>query len=112
MFYEFINDLGDIHGITLVALYADLRIYMGLVVDKADQEVLEKQAKIIYKDYIIEGNTYEMEDNQILKQLREGYTDGKIDRELDGELFQALYDFCIAGLEVYYTVFKSSDRFE
>ena len=33
MFYEFINDLGDIRGITLIALYADLRLYMNLVND-------------------------------------------------------------------------------
>ena len=35
MFYEFINDLGDIRGITLVALYADLRVYTNLVIDQA-----------------------------------------------------------------------------
>ena len=35
MFYEFINDLGDIRGITLVALYADLRVYTNLVIDLA-----------------------------------------------------------------------------
>ena len=33
IFYEFIHDLGDIRGITLIALYADLRIYMHLVSD-------------------------------------------------------------------------------
>ena len=33
MFYDFINDLGDIRGITLIALYADLRLYMNLVND-------------------------------------------------------------------------------
>ena len=31
MFYDFLNDLGDIKGMTLIALYADLRRYMVLV---------------------------------------------------------------------------------
>ena len=35
MFYDFLNDLGDIKGMTLIALYADLRRYMVLVQDKA-----------------------------------------------------------------------------
>ena len=33
MFYEFINDLGDIRGITLIALYADLRLYLNMIGD-------------------------------------------------------------------------------
>lgn len=33
MFYEFINDLGDVQGITLIALYADLRLYMNMISD-------------------------------------------------------------------------------
>ena len=41
MFYDFLNDLGDIKGITLIALYADLRRYMVLVQDKApDNEIV------------------------------------------------------------------------
>ena len=44
-FYEFISDWGDIQGITLMALYSDLRIYNSLVADKASQTQLEEQAK-------------------------------------------------------------------
>ena len=33
IFYEFITDLGDIRGITLIALYADLRLYLNMVSD-------------------------------------------------------------------------------
>ena len=33
IFYEFINDLGDIRGITLIALYADLSIYKNMVTE-------------------------------------------------------------------------------
>ena len=89
MFYEFINDLGDIRGITLIALYADLRIYMNRVADKADREVLEVQAQLIYKDYILEDNTYEMEENEVVLDLRNGYDvkRGQILYQLDGELF-------------------------
>ena len=114
MFYEFINDLGDIRGITLIALYADLRLYMNLVNDQADSEELSKQALIVYQDYLIGGNTYEMEPNEIIYELRRGYNvrTGMIEFNLDSELFQALYDFCIGALEVYYAVFKKSDRFE
>ena len=117
MFYEFINDLGDIRGITLMALYADLRLYMNMVNDhlgENDQEELVKQAHLVYADYLVEGNTYEMEPNEIIHELRRGYNarSGQIEFNLDSELFQALYDFCIGALEVYYAVFKKSDRFE
>ena len=47
-------------------------------------------------------------------ELRQGVTDikGKIRFDFDSELFQELYDFCVAGLEVYYEIFKQSDRFD
>ena len=69
---------------------------------------------MIFQDYVIEDNTYEMEVNDIVLELRTAY-DTKTKQilyDLDGELFTLLYDFCTAGLEVYYAVFKSSDRFE
>jgi len=31
---------------------------------------------------------------------------------MESETFQPLYEFCIGALEVYYGVFKKSDRFE
>ena len=73
MFYQFINDLGDVRGMTLIALYADLRIYMNFISEKASEEELQKQAQIVFQDYIIEGNTYEMEANEIVLSLRDGY---------------------------------------
>lgn len=114
MFYEFINDLGDVRGITLIALYADLRMYLNMVTDQVSDEELNKQALIVFQDYIVEDNTYEMEPNEIILDLRQGYNarKGTIEYDLDSELFQALYDFCIGALEVYYAVFKKSDRFE
>ena len=113
-FYEFINDLGDVRGITLIALYADLRIYMNMVSDGLGNDQLHAQAMVIYKDYVVQDNTYEMEPNEIIDDLRAGYDERKkeISYPIDGELFQALYDFCIGALEVYYAVFKKSDRFE
>lgn len=30
-FYDFINDLGDLQGVTLMALYADIRVFKNLV---------------------------------------------------------------------------------
>ena len=73
MFYEFINDLGDIRGITLIALYADLRLYLNMIGDQESPEEIAKQAQVIYQDYIIENNTYEMESNDIIMDLRYGY---------------------------------------
>ena len=58
---------------TLIALYADLRIYMNFISEKASEEELQKQAQIVFQDYIIEGNTYEMEANEIVLNLREVY---------------------------------------
>ena len=115
MFYEFINDLGDIRGITLIALYADLRIYMNMVADQAETALLKKQAKVIFEDFLVENNTYEMEGNEITLHLRNhAYDDrsGEILLPLDGDLFEALYEFCVGALEVFYVVFKKSDRFE
>lgn len=55
-----------------------------------------------------------MEPNLITDDLKVAYNQktGTIAYPLDGELFQELYQFCISGLEVYYAVFKQSDRFE
>jgi len=55
-----------------------------------------------------------MEPNEIIMDLRAGFSNrtGQIEYTLDGELFLTLYDFCIGALEVYYAVFKKSDRFE
>ena len=114
MFYDFLNDLGDIKGMTLIALYADLRRYMVLVQDKSpDNEVVE-QVSVIFRDYIVPNNTYGMPENEIILELRRGITttNGKIKFDFDAELFQELYEFCVAGLEVYYEIFKQSDRFE
>ena len=73
MFYEFINDLGDIRGITLIALYADLRLYMNMCSDQISGDEINKQALVVYHDYVIEGNIYEMEPNEIIHDLRKGY---------------------------------------
>ena len=113
-FYEFINDWGDLQGITLMALYADLRVYLNLVSDQAPWDQLNAQAKLIYQDYILDQNTYEMEANDITRKLQNAYIErsGRIMAELDGKFFEELYEFCIGALEVYYAVFKKSDRFE
>ena len=67
------------------------------------------------KDYIVEDNAYEMEPNEITIQLRSLYmpNTGQIIDDLgDGKIFEELFEFCIGALEVYYAVFKKSDRFE
>jgi len=57
-----------------------------------------------------------METNEIIDELRERYikwgSRPDIYLTLDGELLQDLFEFCIGALEVYYAVFKKSDRFE
>jgi len=32
-FYDFINDLGDLQGITLIAMYADLRVFQNILAE-------------------------------------------------------------------------------
>ena len=66
------------------------------------------------KDFVIEGNAYHMEANQITLSLRNLYQpSGEIMDDLStGTLFDELFEFCIGALEVYYAVFKKSDRFE
>eukprot|EP00353_Schmidingerella_taraikaensis_P009673 CAMPEP_0185592336 /NCGR_PEP_ID=MMETSP0434-20130131/67609_1 /TAXON_ID=626734 ORGANISM="Favella taraikaensis, Strain Fe Narragansett Bay" /NCGR_SAMPLE_ID=MMETSP0434 /ASSEMBLY_ACC=CAM_ASM_000379 /LENGTH=72 /DNA_ID=CAMNT_0028218071 /DNA_START=281 /DNA_END=499 /DNA_ORIENTATION=- len=65
MFYEFVNDLGDVQGITLMALYADLRIYLDLVQEHGGLNALRDQAKVIMIDYIVDGNNYGMTANEV-----------------------------------------------
>jgi len=59
------------------------------------------------KDYVIEGNTYEMSANEITQSLRNLYmASGEITEDLStGTLFDELFEFCIGALEVYYAVF-------
>lgn len=68
------------------------------------------------KDYCLEFNTYEMEANEITRELRRLYEPGT-DKILVSDLyniklFDELFEFVIGALEVYYAVFKKSDRFE
>ena len=68
------------------------------------------------KDYCLEFNTYEMESNEITRELRRLYEPGS-DKILVSDLyniklFDELFEFVIGALEVYYAVFKKSDRFE
>mmetsp|Transcript_43268 Transcript_43268/g.57244 ORF Transcript_43268/g.57244 Transcript_43268/m.57244 type:complete len:147 (+) Transcript_43268:1210-1650(+) len=115
MFYEFINDLGDLQGITMMALYADIRVYQNMIDEQAEEEELKEQAVTIMKDYVLEFNTYQMGTNDITRELRRLYVPGtdEIREDLrEGKLFDELFDFCMSGLEVYYAVFKKSDRFE
>jgi len=53
-----------------------------------------------------------MEADEITEKLRSVYRQGQIEADLDGSLFEELYEFCISALEVYYAVFKKSDRFD
>ena len=55
-----------------------------------------------------------MEANEIVLNLRDGYDTRtqQIYLSINEDLFLQLYDFCIGALEVYYAVFKKSDRFE
>ena len=68
-------------------------------------------------DFCVEGNTYQLPANEITLKLRNLY-DAKngeikdITQLEDGTIFDELYDFCIGALEVYYAVFKESDRYD
>ena len=68
------------------------------------------------KDYCLEFNSYDMEANDITRELRRLYEPGS-DKILVSDLysiklFDELFEFVIGALEVYYAVFKKSDRFE
>jgi hypothetical protein len=61
-------------------------------------------AKQIFKDFILPGSDFQIEDNLIIKELRGGYnmkTD-IIMLPVDESLFQGLILFAAGGLEIYY----------
>jgi len=66
--------LKDERGVVLFALYSDLRRFM-VILDSPDtsKEELMNQAKQIYKDYILDGADFQLEQNEIVKELRAGY---------------------------------------
>jgi len=72
-FYNFLqSELADENGLTLFALYTDLRRYLALCVDQAPEKELEKLAKRIYKDYINFDGIFKLPVNEIVVDLRNG----------------------------------------
>lgn len=68
------QDLKDERGVVLFALYSDLRRFMVLCDDKqTSQQELTMLAKQIYKDFILPGSDFQIEDNLIIKEIRAGF---------------------------------------
>ena len=58
IFYDFINDLGDVKGITLIAMYADLRFFQNALAESGGLNDLREAARTIMEDYCVDDNTY------------------------------------------------------
>ena len=115
-FYNFLyKDLKEERGIVLFALYADLRRFMVLCDDKetSKQELVELASQI-YQDFILPGSDFELDKNQLVTHLRQGFDAkrGMIILEVNETLFQGLILFAAGGLEVYYDLFMQSERFQ
>ncbi len=84
-------------------LYADLKRFMVLCDQKnEDKDLIMKQAEQIFKDYIIDGAEFELQYNEVLRQLKEGYRSGRIFFDVNETLFANLILFAKGGLDVYY----------
>lgn len=85
-FYDFLcYDLKDRRGITLFALYVDLRRFMILCDDKhrlqtgqalLDRTELVELAKGIIEDFVMPGGEFSLPTNEIIMQLRAQYDSG------------------------------------
>ena len=101
MFYEFVHDLGDVQGVTLMALFADLRVFSDIVNEHGGEDAIKEQARLIMDDYVVDGNTYEMDSNEVIEMLRALYnpSTGEFLCDLSqGTLFDELYEFCVGAL--------------
>lgn len=101
MFYEFVHDLGDVQGVTLMALFADLRVFNDIVNEHGGEDALKAQARVIMDDYVVDGNTYEMDSNEVIEMLRALYNQSTGEFLCDlsqGTLFDELYEFCVGAL--------------
>jgi hypothetical protein len=92
-FYNFLqSELSDENGLTLFALYTDLRRYIAFCTDGAHEIELEKLAKRIYKDYLESGGLFSLPKNDIVMDLLSGQdSKGNICFELNENLFADLF---------------------
>ena len=67
-----------------------------------------QQALQIFRDFILEDSEFELEDNQVIMQLRQGYdlNTERIILQVNETLFSNLILFATGGLEVYYEKFQ------
>jgi len=90
-------------ALSLFSLYVDLRIFYNLLGDpNTKYRQLQDQARIIYDDYVFPGSVYLIPENDIIQDLRNGFVDGKIKFDMNGELFEDLLEFTTSGLTVFY----------
>jgi hypothetical protein len=103
-FHEYIEEeLDDMKALSLFSLYVDLRIFYNLLGDpNTKYRQLQDQARIIYDDYVLPGSVYLIPENDIIQDLRNGFVDGKIKFDMNGELFEDLLEFTTSGLTVFY----------
>ena len=82
---------------------------MGLC-DKQNpnKDQIMQQALQIFRDFILEDSEFELEDNQVIMQLRQGYdlNTERILLQVNETLFSNLILFATGGLEVYYEKFQ------
>lgn len=51
---------------------------------------------------MLPGSVYLIPENDIIQDLRNGFVDGKIKFDMNGELFEDLLEFTTSGLTVFY----------
>ena len=82
---------------------------MGLC-DKQNpnKDQIMQQSLQIFRDFILEDSEFELEDNQVIMQLRQGYdlNTERILLQVNETLFSNLILFATGGLEVYYEKFQ------
>lgn len=110
-FYSYLHlDLRDEMGLTLFAMYADLRTFMSLCdkpVTVQSQFEIQTLAVHIFNEYIVEEADVDFGEEPVFEQLRNVYIKkcDKICTNINETLFNNLILFTTGALEVYYEKF-------
>jgi hypothetical protein len=139
-FYQYLQNLEEYNeALIMFGLHADIRIYMRMYEEREffTRENINHKAVQIFEDYIIEDCKWAGQYNQnlshngsgeftsegkpfqpespipieILREIRAGYSNGKIRFILNNGLFSDLYIFTLERLRRYYDDFKLSRQF-
>jgi hypothetical protein len=112
-FHDFLeNDLDDMQALSLFSLYVDLRIFYNLLGDpNSKPKAINSQAKTIFTDYVVPDCVYDIPQNEIIRDLRNGFTNGEITFDVNADLFMDLQEYANSGLTVFYQLFMKSEKF-